>query len=501
MAYWGVAYASGPFYNKPWEWYGDEECVQETRNCFEFIQQANQLKENVSDVERALIEALCQKHPAAKGRLKIEMVKWSPNYAEAMRGVYAQFPDDLDVICLTAEALMTLTPWQLWDIKTGKPASDAYTEKAIEVLQHGVDLCEQNQWNQHPGIVHFYIHVYEMSPMPEKALALANVLRNLCPDSGHLLHMASHIDALLGHWQNSVTANSRAIEADLKFFESSSNDQFYMISTLHNYHFKMYSAMFLGQFAAAWSAVEGIRKLVTHDMLHTDKRYLGSTLESYYSSGTHVLVRFGLWQRIIDEDFPDDPKLFQVSTIMLYYAKTIAYAAMGDISTAREYKKHFEACHAAIPDWHIIGNNPTSQIMNVAKAMMNGELEYHSGNHQLGYQLLREAARLSDNLQYSEPWPWMHPPRHALGALLLEQGHAEEALKHYEDDLGLNPTLPRCVQHPDNIWALHGYHECLKRLDRNKEAESIKPRLEAALARSDIEVTSSCCCRKHTLSA
>ena len=53
----------------------------------------------------------------------------------------------------------------------------------------------------------------------------------------------------------------------------------------------------------------------------------------------------------------------------------------------------------------------------------------------------------------------MHPPRHALGALLLEQDRVDEAMIHYEDDLGINNRLPRCDQHPDNIWGLHGYHE------------------------------------------
>ena len=129
---------------------------------------------------------------------------------------------------------------------------------------------------------------------------------------------------------------------------------------------------------------------------------------------------------------------------------------------------------------------------------MNGELEYHAGNHDLGYDQLRLASDLSYRLEYSEPWPWMHPPRHALGALLLEQGHVEEALQHYEDDLGLNDKLPRCAQHRGNIWALHGFHESLKRLGRIDEAEQIRPVLEAATANSDIEVTSSCCCRKTT---
>jgi len=499
MAYWGVAYAAGPFYNKPWEWYGEEERIAAAKTCFQFAQKALQLKDKVSEVEQMLIEALCQKHPADHGELETEMVQWSRDYAIAMRTVYAQFPDDLDVICLTAEALMNLTPWKLWDLQTGTPATNAFTEESIEILQHGVDLINNQKLLQHPGIVHFYIHVFEMSPTPERALLLADELRDLCPDCGHLLHMASHVDALCGQWQEAVTANTRAIKADLDYFELRGTGEFYMISALHNYHFKMYAAMFLGQYEAAKSAADGLRGLVTDELLQIDERYLASTLEAYYSSGIHVLVRFGLWQEITEEQFPDNQALYPITTILLHYAKTIGDAALGDIDTAREHKRQFETLYETVPDWHIVANNPTRNILKVAEAMMNGELEYHAGNHDLGYQYLRESTRLSDLLEYSEPWPWMHPPRHALGALLLEQGHVDEAIQHYEDDLGLNQTLPRCVQHRGNIWALHGYHECLKRLGRDDEAEVIKPQLDEALQQSDIKVTSSCCCRKHTL--
>ena len=89
----------------------------------------------------------------------------------------------------------------------------------------------------------------------------------------------------------------------------------------------------------------------------------------------------------------------------------------------------------------------------------------------------------------------MHPPRHALGALLLEHDHVDEALIHYEDDLGIHNRLPRCAQHPDNIWGLHGYHECLTRLGRLDEAAAIKPRLEELTRQSDSLIKSSCCCR------
>ncbi len=499
MAYWGVAYATGPFYNKPWEWYGEQERIEAVKFCFEYSRQALQLSHKVTVIERRLIEALCRKHPADHGKLDSEMPGWLLDYANAMRNVYHDFPDDLDVICLTAEALVNLTPWKLWDLKKGRPAANACTEESIDILLHGVDLIEQQDLHQHPGIVHFYIHVFEMSPTPEQALPLADILRDLCPGCGHLLHMASHVDALCGQWQEAVTANTRAIDADLDYFQLRGTCEFYLISALHNYHFKMYAAMFIGQFEAATSAANGLRALITDELLQVDKRYLASTLEAYYSSSIHVMVRFGLWHNITEEPLPENQTLYPITTILLHYAKAIACAALGEIKMAHQNKDQFEILFAEVPDWHIVANNPTRNILAVAEAMMNGELEYHAGNHELGYDYLSKATELSDQLEYSEPWPWMHPPRHALAALLLEQGYVEEALQHYEDDLGVNEVLPRCVQHRGNIWSIHGYHECLLRLGRNDEAETIKPQLDALIDQADISVTSSCCCRKQTL--
>ncbi len=93
----------------------------------------------------------------------------------------------------------------------------------------------------------------------------------------------------------------------------------------------------------------------------------------------------------------------------------------------------------------------------------------------------------------------MQPTRHALGALLLEQGQVEEAEAVYRADLGLDGTLSRACQHPDNVWSLHGFHECLSRLGRTAEAEIVKQRLDLASARADVPIRASCYCRLSTL--
>lgn len=117
------------------------------------------------------------------------------------------------------------------------------------------------------------------------------------------------------------------------------------------------------------------------------------------------------------------------------------------------------------------------------------------GRHEEAYIHLRQAVELDDNLSYTEPWAWMHPPRHALAALLLDQGHTQEAEQVYRDDLGLSGKVQRCAQHPGNVWALHGLVECLRRRGESEELPALQARLATALAKVDVAISSSCLCR------
>jgi hypothetical protein len=89
----------------------------------------------------------------------------------------------------------------------------------------------------------------------------------------------------------------------------------------------------------------------------------------------------------------------------------------------------------------------------------------------------------------------MQPTRHAYGALLLEQGRVAEAEAVYRADLGLDDTLPRALQHPNNVWALHGFHECLVKLGKTGEAKIVEQQLRIAVALADVPIEASCLCR------
>jgi Flp pilus assembly protein TadD len=154
-----------------------------------------------------------------------------------------------------------------------------------------------------------------------------------------------------------------------------------------------------------------------------------------------------------------------------------------------EAEKEFAALKMAcdaVPESRLIGNNTARTVLAVGLPMAEGELAYRRGDYERAFELLREAVRRDVALRYDEPWGWMMPVRHSLGALLVEQGRLEEAEAVYREDLDL---------HPGNGWALHGLSECLRRTGRAGAAAEVDGRFQSAWARADVTIEGSCFCR------
>jgi hypothetical protein len=453
---------------------------------------ANELAATGSPLEQAVIGALTHRYPSPEPA--VDLGRWNAGYASAMAEVHAAYTDDLDVSALYADSLMNLTPWALWDLSTGEPADGARTIEAKRVLDAALALPGGMT---HPGLLHLYIHLMEMSPHPEVALDAANALRGLVPDAGHLLHMPTHIDVLLGDYGRVIHDNELAIVADERYVEEAGRLNFYTLYRVHNHHFRIYGAMFAGQRATALEAAGALTASIPDDLLRVEVPPMADWLESFIPMRLHVLVRFGLWNEIIAEQSPDDRELYCVTTALIHYAKGVAHAASQRVEEAERERERFQAALARVPESRYLFNNQALDILAIAAAMLGGEIEYRKGNYDAAWVNLRRAIELDDTLPYDEPWGWMQPTRHAYGALLLEQGELEAAAAVYAADLGLDGTLPRACQHPDNVWSLHGYQECLVRLGRDDEAVALKPQLDRLLAAADVPIESSCFCRLH----
>jgi len=493
MAYWGVAYATGPNYNLPWHLYDPKGRAMALAAAYEAAQEAKARTDKITTVEKALIEALDARYPQ---RDPIDdLMPWNMDYTNCMRKVLADNPSDLDVQTVFVESIMNETPWKMWDLKTGGIAEDAGTAEAREILETSFrDVAES--WD-HPGLLHLYVHLMEMSPFPELALRAGDRLRDLVPESGHLIHMPTHIDVLCGNYRDVVVYNQKATVADRKFLEREGAMNVYAMYRTHNYHFTIYGAMFLGQYTPAIEAAQELIDRTPEELLMVPSPPMADFLEGYLSMKQHVLVRFGKWQEIVDQEMPDNQELYCATSAMMRYAKSVAHSAMGNVEEAEKEKALFLEAKAKVPESRRVHNNRVYDLLDIGEQMLNGELEYRRNNYDIAFEHLRKAVELDDALPYDEPWGWMQPTRHALGALLMEQGHFTEAEAVYREDLGLDQTLSRACQHPGNLWSLHGLHECLTQRGETVEALHIKQQLDQAIARAEVTVHASCYCRQQ----
>ena len=524
LAYWGLAYSTSPFYNRPWTWFGADEQQQVACSGYENIRHAQSLLDNdkqENPLQARLLDnlALVYRQPKPPDNNTYQI--WQSDYADAMLALAQDYSEHPDITSLAVEALMTCTPWQLWNTQTGTPAQNSRITEALQLLEPAL---EQNRGTQHHlGLRHMHIHAMEMSPWPERAHQSADQLRALLESEikapshvpphlpPHLPHMATHIDVLTGNYKDAIETNRNAALHDIQIEQHP--NEFYQISRLHNLHLMLSSAMMAGRVKDALNAQQSIETIISKTDAKECDDWLSVSIEGFYANRLHLDVRFGHWEKLagVNNDaspsvtvktsdntnhFADKP----FARAMQSYARAIALANLKKHTAAERAFDDFYHHRDLVPDWYVINNNPADQILSVAEAMIAGESFYHSQSYPAGLEKLREAVDLRDALAYCEPWPWMHPPRHALGALLLEQGDIAEATEVYEIDLGINDALPRCLQHPNNVWSLAGLAECYSRgkLQSNHAitAETINNKLAVALSYADITIGSSCFCSK-----
>jgi len=463
IAYWGVALCVGPNINNPWM---DENA---NKTAYENAQKALALVDKASPVEQDLINAVAKRYVENPPEDRSDL---NAAYADAMRGVWKKHPKDTDVGALCAESLMDLHPWDLWK-NSGE--MQPWTGEVTEVLDAVLALDEN-----HPLANHLNIHTWEASPTPERAVASADRLRNMVPAAGHLVHMPGHIYIRMGRYADAVVANQKAIAADLRYVEQTGRHGFYDMYRAHNYHFLAYAAMFEGRKEVAMQAANDMVAQVPLELV----RQYPDFLDAFIAVPVHVMVRFGLWDDILA--MPQPPADLEVTTAFWRYGRTIALSVLGRTDEAAKEMELFKQAADAVPESRLVGNNTAQVVLQIGLPMAEGELEYRRGNYDRAFELLRTAVKNDDELKYDEPWGWMQPARHSLGALLVEQGHYKEAEAVYREDLKI---------HPDNGWSLHGLAECLRKTGREKEADEVGAKYRESWARSDVMIKGSCYCR------
>jgi tetratricopeptide (TPR) repeat protein len=438
MAYWGMAYAIGPNYNKPWIRYDQtdfRESVSKAQAALELARDA----QNTKPIEKALTEALSDRFSHEEATPE-DFGKLDNAYVKAMRCVFDNLGEDIDVAALFVDAIMCARPRQLWDLDTGKPTGPE-TLEPMYILEAG--LASQDGLDN-PAFCHLYIYMMEMAPNPEKAIIVADQLRQLVPGGSHMQHMATHIDIACGDYRRGVDSYRKAMISDDKFFAEGTVSTLYTAYRTHNIHILVYAAMMAGRSRHAIQASKRITGIVIPELLSIKSPPMVDRVEFQAAMPAHVLIRFGRWEEILQLELPEDEELFCVTNAMIHYAKGVALSALGRVQEAQVTRKEFEAARRAVPENRQYGIICKAEIaLLVASRILEGELEYRKGNFDQAFTYLFDRVRLEDRLLYTGPPMWLQPIRHALGTLLLKQGRINKVEEVYKQDLGLTKKLPR----------------------------------------------------------
>jgi len=412
VCYWGEAWAWGSYLN-------GAMTNSEAPRAFEKIQEAITVSEkNGTSKEKDLIKAFSVRYIEDYDRDKRAVQ--DTLYSNEMEKLFKKYPSDLDIATLYAESLFLLEPR-----RGTRDVNDKDVDRLHTVLEN---ILEKDI--KHPGACHLYIHATESTQNPEWAEPCAEYIGTSIPGASHINHMPSHTWNEIGRWGDAVTANIMAWHSDMK----ASVGEGFAIYPSHNLHMLAFAASMDGQGAIAIQAGKDYAKLTGNNMYHV-----------------LTLIRFGRFDEI---PAIDDRPSHSIHGGMWDFAQGYAALKDGDFEKAQEMKEKIlmeAGSSSARFRFHSAEN-----LLSIVGYILEGEILWEQEDLSGAGESFEKAISFYDALTYDEPEPIPFSPRHWYGALLLETGDYDSAIKVYQKELG---------NHPNNGWSIFGIQQALKAQD------------------------------------
>ncbi len=428
MAYWGAAMT----YNHP---YWDPPSADDETAAWGLVQKGLAAKK-MSPRERLYLNAAAALFKDAGAGPKAGR---DEGYRDAMATAYAQFPDDETKLFYGLAILST--------IKEGTKGFERQAQAAKlfeEVYAHSPD---------HPGALHYLIHVYDDPAHAEQGLEAARRYAKAAAAVPHALHMPSHIFTRLGYWDESAATDEKAwqtSESDVKRAGESST-----LRDFHSLNYLEYAYLQLGRFRDAQRTLDIIaaqynaltdRKTAADTPELQSRHVRGRTIYAipdrvvygYFDMLTRYVVETGDWDAAAKIPLLVPSRDFVAVKLQL---DTMAAAAHKDPAGAK----------AAAEKLALLGQEPgqhpfVQQIITMQAKEAQAFAAKACGNADEAVAKMKEAVAIEDSIDtLSQPPYPIIPANELFGTLLMELNRPADATQRFLQTLKRTPGRPKAI--------------------------------------------------------
>lgn len=480
--YWGAALPLGSDINMP------DELDDDRLAAKEYLAQATKLAP--TGLLFRLIDATAKRSmdcPQGEER-EVCRKRRSDAYYNAMLLIRRDNLDDPNVGVLFADSILNLTPWHLPD-----PDKFEQARSTLETLL--------GKYPEHNGLMHWYIHLMELSPEVDHAEAWANELEKRAPKAGHLVHMPSHIYYRIGDMGRAIASNVRASKADEIYFKDPNNqlehpdgDRYRYGYYPHTLHFLAAAATLLGDKGSLEGAAT---RLWEAPPPHDDGGYRKDKYREVYYLARVNFASPAEIRAFMKPEASLESRVQPRGNAAYFYTQVMADLWEG--KTPATTLSNFKTAVSVYPEMD--QTNPDSSCLDPKKRnrdtglcvvaiennLVQGRLAAFKGAWDAALKFTQQAVALQTVLSYDEPPDWLYSLRQSYAAILIRKAIAQgpykpesqaalaQAKKELLTSLNLvDPYVTRSDIFPGSGWAYFGLWQVAKYLKGEDEAAALK---------------------------
>ena len=346
-------------------------------------------------------------------------------YAGSMQRLHAKYPNDDELACFYALALLGTAR-----------AGEKSTRNSMQAAAIVQDIFQRHP--QHPGAAHYIIHAFDDPDHAILGLPAARAYAKIAPAAAHAVHMPTHIFVQLGMWDDVIASNIVAYKAAVDLAEKKNlprgREDFHTLGWLQ------YAYLQEGKVDEAQRCVDMAKAVADKDMTNPRIR------DGYAAMKARQVVESARWENLAlpTGAVKDGGAPGYDGSAAYLLASGLSAAKLGDLATANVALEKLKAMRTQAETGSNAYRAKPFAIMEkeVGAAVASAQKDAASAD-----RLLKEATAIELTLDApSGPPDPIKPSFELYGEWLLEQGRAKDAAAQFDQSLTRMPNRRNSMQ-------------------------------------------------------